>query len=115
MITWNYRVFREDNNDYVIREVFYDEAGAIVGCTEHAIEPFGSSLEELARSIDDMKVALTLPVLTLNEIPTQTRRQTSTQSEQRLALEAVRAALGLDSDTSAAISNDANAKHKRAS
>ena len=46
MITWNYRVFREDDGDYVIREVFYGEDGAVLGCTENAVEPYGSTLEE---------------------------------------------------------------------
>ena len=59
MMTWNYRVFREEDGDYVIREVFYAEDGAIVGCTADAVEPFGSTLEELAQSIEDFKAALT--------------------------------------------------------
>ena len=28
-IKWNYRVFLEDNGDYIIREVFYEADGAI--------------------------------------------------------------------------------------
>jgi len=39
MITWNYRVFREANGDYLIREVFYAEDGSILGCPENAVEP----------------------------------------------------------------------------
>jgi hypothetical protein len=69
MMTWNYRVFREEDGDYIIREVFYAEDGSIVGCTANAVEPFGSTLEELAQSIEDFKAALTLPVLSLNDIP----------------------------------------------
>lgn len=37
MITWEYRVFREDDGDYIIREVFYDEQRQIFGCTIDAI------------------------------------------------------------------------------
>ena len=69
MMTWNYRVFQEDDGQYVIREVFYTEDGAILSCTVNAVEPFGSTLEELAQSIDDFKAALALPVLTLKDIP----------------------------------------------
>jgi len=50
MITWNYRVFLEDNGDFVIREVFYNEEGAILGCTEQAVESFGTSPAELMQA-----------------------------------------------------------------
>jgi hypothetical protein len=73
MISWNYRVFREDNGDYIIREVFYDDNGAICGCSEDAVEPFGSSFEELVHDIDAFKEALTMPVLTLQDIPSVTQ------------------------------------------
>lgn len=42
-IKWNYRVFLEDNGDYIIREVFYEAGGAIAGCTENAVEPWGKA------------------------------------------------------------------------
>jgi hypothetical protein len=70
MITWNYRVFREENGDYIIREVFYDENGAIITCTLNAVEPLGSSLEELAADLASFQEALHLPILTLADIPT---------------------------------------------
>lgn len=69
MITWNYRVFREDDGDFVVREVFYARDGSILGCTANAVEPVGHSLEELATTIDDFKIALTQPVLTLADVP----------------------------------------------
>jgi hypothetical protein len=69
MITWDYRIFKEDNGDYIIREVFYDEEGCIIGCTEEGVEPFGHSLEDLAEQLEAFKKALTLPVLTLADIP----------------------------------------------
>jgi hypothetical protein len=68
-IKWNYRVFREQNGDYIIREVFYAEDGSLLGCTENAVEPWGQSLEELAKNIEWFKEALALPVLTLADIP----------------------------------------------
>ena len=69
MITWNYRVFREDDGDYIIREVFYNENGDILGCTQDAVEPIGRSLEALAEDIASFQAALMLPVLTLADIP----------------------------------------------
>jgi hypothetical protein len=68
---WNYRVFREQNGDYIIREVFYAEDGSLLGCTEKAVEHWGQSLEELAKNIEWFKEALALPVLTIADIPEQ--------------------------------------------
>ena len=68
MTTWNYRVFREESGEYVIREVFYDEEGSILGCTENAVLPMGESLEELTQDLDYFKEALQLSVLTLGEV-----------------------------------------------
>jgi hypothetical protein len=36
MMTWSYRVFREEDGGYAIREVFYAENGSILGCTANA-------------------------------------------------------------------------------
>ena len=95
MITWEYRVFREDDGAYVIREVFYDDDGKLAGCTESAVEPFAESLEELAKDIDAFKEALTLPVLTLADIP-QTKAKARRQDRSKnLSAAQVRAQLGL--------------------
>ncbi len=49
-IKWNYRVFLEDNGDYIIREVFYEADGAIAGCTENAVEPsLGKKLGRISK------------------------------------------------------------------
>lgn len=69
MITWNYRVFREDDGEYIIREVFYAEDGAILGCTANAVEPYGRTLDELAQMLADFQSALSLPVLTVDDVP----------------------------------------------
>lgn len=94
MITWNYRVFREQDGDYIIREVFYAEDGTIIGCTENAVEPFGRTLEELEQSLKDFQVALELPVLTLNDIPSSAPIQKDQRSA-RITHEQLRAQLGL--------------------
>ena len=96
MISWNYRVFREKNGDYVIREVFYEEDGSILGCTESAVEPWGRSLEELARDIESFKEALMLPVLTLADIPDgETKQERSNERSNNISHEQLLAELGL--------------------
>lgn len=95
MTTWNYRVFREENGDYVIREVFYDEEGCIVGCTEDTVEPFGRSLEELARDIEWFKEALEMPALTLADVPCESRRMRKEEKSDNISHEQLLTELGL--------------------
>lgn len=94
-MNWNYRVFREENGDYIIREVFYDN-GSILGCTEEAVEPFGQSLEELAKDIEWFKEALTLPVLTLADIPRRMGKRYKKDRSKNISDEELMAELGLD-------------------
>lgn len=96
MMTWNYRVFREDDGDYVIREVFYTEDGSIITCTANPVEPFGSTLEELAQSIEDFKAALALSVLTLKDIPESHPELERRKNGRTISHEQLRAQLGLD-------------------
>ena len=97
MITWNYRVFREANGDYIIREVFYKEDGFIIGCTENPVEPWGQSLEELARDIASFKEALTLPVLTLADIPAnETKLERKRDRSNNISHDQLMAELGLN-------------------
>lgn len=95
-MNWNYRVFLEENDDYIIREVFYDADGSILGCTENAAEPSGRSLEELAQDIEWLQEALALPVLTLADIPHQTERKHSQDRRKNVSREQLMAELGLD-------------------
>src|SRR5262245_21527111 len=95
MMTWNYRVFRENEHDYVIREVFYAEDGTILGCTAEPVEPFGQSVDELARSIEDFQAALKLPVLTLDDIPQSETAARLSENTPTVRQEDIRATLGL--------------------
>ncbi len=82
MLTWNYRVFLEDDGDYIVREVFYDETGEIIACTQDAVEPLGESLQALREDIAMFQEALQLPVLTLADVPVSaTFRERSQHSE----------------------------------
>lgn len=95
MITWDYRVFREDDGDYIIREVFYADDGTLLGCTANAVEPVGHTLEELAGSIEEFKAALALPVLTLNDMPTPISTPEQRLAGRRVSSAEARALLGL--------------------
>ena len=96
MMTWNYRVFREEDGDYVICEVFYEEDGSIISCTADAVEPVGSTLEELAQSIEDFKAALALPVLTLKDIPELSPALEKQKNGKTISHEQLRIQLGLN-------------------
>jgi hypothetical protein len=98
MTTWNYRVFREESGDYVIREVFYDADGSIISCTEDAVEPMGQSLEELTQDIEWFREALALPVLTLADVPSAAANGQKELSDKRdhLSREEVMAEIGLE-------------------
>lgn len=80
------------------------EDGSIAGCIEDAVEPFGQSLEELTQSIEDMKAALALPVLTLDDMPKPSVSREQRRGQPTISHERVRAELGLDEpdDTSQA-------------
>ena len=114
MMTWNYRVFQEDDGDYVIREVFYTEDGTIISCTANAVEPFGSTLEELAQSIDDFKAALALPVLTLKDIPESAPTLEKQKNGRTLSHEQLRRQLGVN-DAQDCPDTSAQERSKRAS
>lgn len=92
-LNWNYRVFLEENGDYILREVFYDAVGKIVGCTAETVEPFFQLLAGLAQELAAMQPALSLPVLTLAERPTEQPVRQRPKGQNRVAAE-VWAALG---------------------
>lgn len=96
MLTWNYRVFREKDGDYVIRSVTYDENGEIVGCTQDEVAPVGRSIEELVQDIKSFQEALELPVLTVDEVPSNSKRKRTSDRSTNLTVDQVRAELGLD-------------------
>jgi len=94
-MTWDYRVFKEKSGGYIIREVHYDADGSIVACTERAVEPFGESLEELAKDIEYFKEALTLPVLTLSDIPHAQEHKRKRARRKNMSREQLEAKLGI--------------------
>ncbi len=96
-MNWDYRVFREENGDYIIREVFCDADGSILGCTEDAVEPVGRSIDDLAKEIEWFKEALALPVLTLTDMPCPpTAKKVSSDRSKNLSRAQLMAELDLD-------------------
>ena len=86
----------EEDGGYAIREVFYAEDGAILGCTANAVEPIGTTLDELARDIDDFKAALSLPVLTVADMPEPAAAPQPRPHGKTISHEELRAQLGLE-------------------
>lgn len=66
-MTWNYRVI-EDNGQFSIHEVYYNDAGEITSVTEDPIAPGGETLEELQEDMAHYAEALKRHVLTMDEI-----------------------------------------------
>lgn len=95
MMTWNYRVFREENGDYVIREVFYDKDDCIIGCADNSVELVGRSVEELARNIEWLKEAVELPALTFADIPCESKSRFEEGKGNNVSHERLLAELGL--------------------
>lgn len=94
-MVWDYRVFKEDNGDYVIREVFYDDQGSIIGCTRDAVEPFGTSLQDLTQQIESFKESLAMPVLTLADVPIREKKKRQKSNDKKVSQKQVMAELGL--------------------
>lgn len=95
MIEWDYRVFEEENGDYIIREIFYDEQGQIVSCTRNGVEPVGTSLEELTEQIDAFRQALSQPILTLEDVPQDYEERVYEPNQNNVSHEQIMAELGL--------------------
>jgi hypothetical protein len=71
-MSWNYRVLKHKDNDevpyYQVHEVFYNEDGSIMACSEHQCSPFGETVEELKLDFELMAGALDKPIIPYAEI-----------------------------------------------
>ncbi|NEP41693.1 MAG: hypothetical protein F6K35_21650, partial [Okeania sp. SIO2H7] len=65
---WTYRVFRDDNERYSIRELFHSPDGTIIGYGKTPVAAVGASLEELIQMVEWFREAFDLPVLSLAEV-----------------------------------------------
>lgn len=76
-MSWNYRVIylpKDPNDDsffnndsFVIREVYYNDAGEIEFWAEEDASPIGETFEELCDNFDLMQEAFEKPILMLTE------------------------------------------------
>jgi hypothetical protein len=75
-MSWNYRVLRQEYNGepyYTIHEVYYRKNGSIRMWSEDAMDPGGSTPEELASDLSMMQEAFNKPIL--EEVTAGTRKK----------------------------------------
>jgi hypothetical protein len=72
-----HRVFREENGQYTIREVFYERDGQMITYSASPVTPIGGSLSELTQELARMVEALAAPVLAIAEADAEIAKQPS--------------------------------------
>jgi len=65
---WTYRIFRDQNNRYSIREVFYEQDGRLLNYGKNPVAPVGSSFEDLMQLVQWFREAFDSPVLALEDV-----------------------------------------------
>lgn len=72
---WTYRVFRDNNGRYTVREIYYEHDGTIITYSKVPVTPVGSSFEDLMQQVQWFQAAFDLPVLSLEEVDAQIAAQ----------------------------------------
>ena len=96
---WTYRVFRDSQERYSIREVFYERDNTIISYAEAPVAVVGASFEELMQLVKWFRDAFDLPVLSLEEIEAQMaieKAKPASNASQNLSLQQVMAELAKD-------------------
>lgn len=96
---WTYRVFRDNQERYSIREVFYESDNTIISYGAAPVAVVGASFEELMQLVKWFREAFDLPVLSLEEIDKQMAMQKpkpENDRPQNLSLQQVMAQLASD-------------------
>ncbi|OKH32083.1 hypothetical protein NIES2101_41005 [Calothrix sp. HK-06] len=100
-MSWTYRVFRDNQGRYSIREVFYNRDKKIINYSKAPVAVVGASVQELMQLVQWFREAFDLPVLSLedidNEISTQPKSNKSDRSK-NISLKQVLAELSADID-----------------
>jgi hypothetical protein len=65
---WTYRIFRDKNGRYSIREVYYERDGSLISYSKKPVAPIGASIEELLQMVAWFREAFDSPVLSLEEV-----------------------------------------------
>jgi hypothetical protein len=98
---WTYRVCRDSQGRYSIREVFYERDHTIVNYGKTPVALVGASLEEIMQLVQWFKDAFDLPVLSLEELDAQLAKQETCKASdpsKNISLKQVIAELTADSD-----------------
>ena len=61
--TWNYRLFKGDENNLSIHEVYYHQGEPSL-YTENPVAPFGESVDEIKEDLEKMLLSFNKPILT---------------------------------------------------
>jgi hypothetical protein len=61
-MTWEYRIVKELDGDYSVREVFNEHSWTVDG-----VSPFGSTRDEMRQSFTNYIEALHKPILVVND------------------------------------------------
>jgi hypothetical protein len=80
---WTYRVFRDNQERYSIREVFYESDNTIISYGAAPVAVVGASFEELMQLVKWFRDAFDLPVLSLEEIEAQMAIQSTKPASDR--------------------------------
>ena len=72
---WTYRVCRDRQERYSIREVFHEQDGTIIAYSQEPVAVVGASVEELMQLVTWFRQAFDLPVLSLVEVDAQIAAQ----------------------------------------
>lgn len=98
---WTYRVFRDNQGRYSIREVFYNKDNKIVNYSKAPVAIVGASVQELMQLVQWFREAFDLPVLSLEDIDNEISTQAYTNKSDRsknISLKQVIAELSTDVD-----------------
>ncbi|MEC4819487.1 MAG: hypothetical protein SAK29_40385 [Scytonema sp. PMC 1069.18] len=98
---WTYRVCRDRQGRYSIREVFYNRDKVIINYSKTPVAVVGASLEELMQLVQWFREAFDSPVLSLEEMDTHIAKLPPKQPSERsknLSLEQVIADLAIDAN-----------------
>ena len=62
-LTWEYRIMTQIGLSFDVYEVYFDAKGKIHSWTDHAVSPYGETLEELREDYRLMSEAFNKPIL----------------------------------------------------
>lgn len=68
---WTYRIFRDSDGRYSIREVYYEDDGSLISYGKKAAMPVESSFENLLQMVEWFREAFDVPVLSLAEVESE--------------------------------------------